>query len=72
MPERRPRLRRLAYLTAVATSVAAFALSLAGIARTEGQVKPNGHAAALAKQLQVRAYDVRDCHHPVAAPGPEV
>lgn len=68
MPERRPRLRRLAYLTAVATTCAAFALSLTGIAQTEGQVKPNGKAAALAKQLEQRAHDVRDCHRPVVTP----
>lgn len=71
MPERRPRLRRLAYLTAVATSCAALALSLAGIARTEGHVKPDGNAAALAKQLE-RTHDVRDCQRPVATPGREV
>jgi hypothetical protein len=51
MPERRPRLRRVAYLTAVAGSCGAFALSLAGIAHTQGQIRPNGDAAALAKKL---------------------
>jgi hypothetical protein len=63
MPERRPRLRRAAYLTAVGTSCAAFALSLAGIARTEGQVKPDGAAAAAVKRLeQQRSY--QPCHKP--------
>jgi hypothetical protein len=66
MPERRPRLRRVAYLTAVGTSCAAFALSLAGIARTEGQVKPNGDAAALARQLELRSHG--QCHRPAPAP----
>jgi hypothetical protein len=64
MPERRPRLRRAAYLTAVATSCGAFALSLAGIARTQGQVQPDGNAAALAKQLQQRVHE--RCHKPPA------
>jgi hypothetical protein len=62
MPERRPRLRRAAYLTAVATSCAAFALSLTGIARTQGQIQPNGDAAALAKKLQLRSHG--PCHKP--------
>jgi hypothetical protein len=64
MPERRPRLRRVAYLAAVTTTVGAFAGSLAGIASTQGQVKPNGDAAALARKLQQRE-DVRmggHCH----------
>ena len=65
MPERRPRLRRVAYLTAVGTTCDAFALSLAGIAKTEGQVKPNGHAAALAKKLEQQTPRER-CHR--AAP----
>jgi hypothetical protein len=66
MPERRPRLRRVAYLTAVGTSCAAFALSLAGIARTEGQVKPDGDAAALVKKLELRSHE--PCHRPAPAP----
>ena len=64
MPERRPRLRRAAYLAAVATTIGAFAGSLAGIASTQGQVKPNGDAASLARKLQQRE-DVRmggNCH----------
>jgi hypothetical protein len=62
MPERRPRLRRAAYLAAVTTTIGAFAGSLAGIATTQGQVKPNGDAAALARKLQQRE-DVRFGHH---------
>jgi hypothetical protein len=71
MPERRPRLRRVAYLTAVGTTCAAFALSLAGIAKTEGQVKPNGHAAALAKKLEQQTSRER-CHHPAPTQQREV
>jgi hypothetical protein len=74
MPERRPRLRRVAYLAAVTTTVGAFAGSLAGIATTQGQVKPDGNAAALARKLQQRE-DVRmhghgQCHRalPTAPP----
>jgi hypothetical protein len=62
MPERRPRLRRVAYLTAVAGSCGAFALSLAGIARTQGQIQPGGNAAALTKQVQQREH--HRCHRP--------
>ena len=58
MPERRPLLRRAAYLAAVTTTIGVFAGSLAGIASTQGQVKPNGDAAALARKLQQRE-DVR-------------
>jgi len=66
MSERRPRLRRAAYLTAVGTSCAAFALSLAGIANTQGQVKPNGEAAALIKKLERQTAHGR-CHRPAPA-----
>ena len=62
MHERRPRLRRAAYVAAVTTTIGAFAGSLAGIATTQGQVKPDGDAAALARQLQQRE-DVRFAHH---------
>ena len=61
MPERRPRLQRVAYLAAVTMSCAAFALSLTGIATTQGHVKPNGDAAAAVKRLQQRV-DAHDCH----------
>jgi hypothetical protein len=56
MPERRPLLRRAAYLAAVTTTVGVFAGSLAGIASTQGQAKPNGDAAALARKLPPRAH----------------
>jgi hypothetical protein len=49
----------------VTTTIGVFAGSLAGTAHTEGQVKPNGDAAALARKLQQRE-DVRfghRCHH---------
>jgi hypothetical protein len=62
MPERRPLLRRAAYLAAVTTTIGVFAGSLAGIASTKGQVKPNGDAATLARKLQQRE-DVRFGHH---------
>ena len=62
MRERRPRLRRATYVTAVALTSGAFALSLAGIARTEGQIQPNGHAAALAKKVRQQA--PTPCHKP--------
>ena len=71
MPERRPRLRRVAYLTAVGTTCAAFALSLAGIAKTEGQVKPDGDAAALAKKLE-RQQPHQPCHRPAPTQQREV
>jgi hypothetical protein len=64
MSERRPRLRRAAYLAAVTMSSAAFVFSLTGIATTQGHIKPNGDAAAAVKRLQEqqRRLDVRDCH----------
>jgi hypothetical protein len=70
MPERRPLVRRAAYLAAVTTTIGVFAGSLAGIAHTQGQVKPNGDAAALARKLQQRE-DVRlsgQCHRDAPAP----
>jgi hypothetical protein len=70
MPERRIRLRRAAYLAAVTTTIGAFAGSLAGIATTEGQVKPNGDAAALARKLQQRevVHMRGHCHRAPTAP----
>jgi hypothetical protein len=67
MPERSPLLRRAAYLAAVTTTIGAFAGSLAGIAHTQGQVKPDGNAASLARKLQQRE-DVRFGHHCHRAP----
>ncbi len=69
MPERRPLLRRAAYLAAVTTTVGVFAGSLAGIASTQGQAKPNGDAAALARKLQHRE-DVRMSGHGHCHRGP--
>jgi hypothetical protein len=67
MPERRPPLRRLAYLAAVTASAATLALTLSGIATTQGQVKPNGEAAAAVKRWQQQVADHgRRCHHPPA------
>jgi hypothetical protein len=69
MRERRPLLRRVAYLAALTTACAAFVFSLAGIAGTKGQVKPGGHAAALARQLQVQSgHGCRHHRHPVSLP----
>jgi hypothetical protein len=42
--------RRVAYLTALVSACAVFVFSLAGIAGTQGQIKPDGRAADLAKQ----------------------
>jgi hypothetical protein len=70
MPERRPRLRRVAYLSAVALSVGAFALSLTSIARTEGRIQPDGNAATLIKQVQQQ--DHRPCHKPPVSTQREV
>jgi hypothetical protein len=67
MPERTPRVRRLAYLAAVTASAAAFALTLSGIAGTQGQLKPNGDSAAAMKRWQQQVADHgRRCHHPPA------
>jgi hypothetical protein len=66
MPERtdrRPWLRRLAYVTSALALTFAFAFSLSGIASTQGHVQPNGQAAALAAAQQAHdAADHRDCH----------
>ena len=72
MPERRPRLRRVAYLGAVVLSAGTFALSLTSIARTQGQIQPGGNAAALTKQIQVQQQDHRPCHKPPASSQREV
>ena len=71
MPERRPRLRRVAYLAAVMMSCAAFVFSLTGIATTQGHVKPNGDAAAAVKRLQQQVDDHGGpCHRRPVAPAP--
>jgi hypothetical protein len=43
----RPRLRRTAFATFLVASVAAFAGSLAGIATTQGKLRPDGGAARI-------------------------
>ena len=68
MPERRPRLRRVAYLAAVMMSCAAFVFALTGIATTQGHVKPNGDAAAAVKRLQERVAEQGRCHRQHVAP----
>jgi hypothetical protein len=65
-------MRRLAYMAGVTTCCGAFALSLSGIATTQGHVKANGEAAAAVKhwQQQVAAHGTR-CHRaPRTAPAP--
>jgi hypothetical protein len=69
MPERRPLVRRVAYVAAVMMSSGAFALSLTGIATTQGHMKPNGDAAAAVKRLQQRV-DAHDCHRHGVTPAP--
>jgi hypothetical protein len=65
MPERRPPVRRVAYLAAVMMSCGAFVFSLTGIATTQGHVKPNGDAAAAVKRLQQQVDDHGGrCHRP--------
>jgi hypothetical protein len=73
MPDRRPRLRRVAYLSAVMLSCATFVMALTGIATTQGHVKPNGEAAAAVKRLQQQIDDhAARCHKPVVTPQREV
>jgi hypothetical protein len=61
MPERRPLMRRVAYVSAVMMSSGALVFSLTGIATTQGHVKPNGEAAAAVKRLQ-QQISAHDCH----------
>jgi hypothetical protein len=68
MPERTDRrgwLRRAAFITSALALTFAFAVSLSGIASTQGTVQPDGQAAAIAAQQTARtdaADDHRDCH----------
>jgi hypothetical protein len=67
MRERRPPMRRVAYLAAVTMSCGAFVFSLTGIATTQGHVKPNGDAAAAVKRLQQQQQvdqHTGRCHRP--------
>jgi hypothetical protein len=66
MPERRSLLRRIAYLSAVATTLATFAFAVMGIAGTQGHVRPDGRAAGLARQLDEQAHE----RCPFARPAP--
>jgi hypothetical protein len=67
-PERPARwgwLRRAAFVGSALALTFAFAVSLSGIATTEGQVRPDGQAAAIAAQHTSRGSDTtehRDCH----------
>lgn len=79
MPDRHPRLRRVAYLTSVMMCCAAFVLALTGIATTQGHVRPNGEAAAAVKRLQQQVSEHSGrCHRqqpqqqPTVAPQREV
>jgi len=72
MPERRPWLRRVAYVAAVMLSSAAFVRSLTGIATTQGRVRPDGEAAAAAKRLQQQIDDHRGpCHKQTVTVAPQ-
>jgi hypothetical protein len=59
MPEpdqpRRPRWHRTAFATVLTAAVAAFAGSLAGIASTEGKLRPGGAAAQAEQRLHQAA-----------------
>jgi hypothetical protein len=69
MPERtgeRGWLRRVAFAASAVALTFAFALSLSAIASTQGTVKPDGQAAAIAAQQAAQgddAADRRDCPH---------
>jgi hypothetical protein len=72
MPDRPPaprRWRRTAFATLLTAAVAAFAGSLAGIATTEGKLRPGGDAAQAEQRLQ-RQHVPHGC--PAARPGGEV
>ena len=75
MPDRRPRLRRVAYIAAVMMSCALFVFALTGIATTQGHIKPNGDAATAVKRLQQVENHTGNCHRqqqPTVAPQREV
>ena len=69
MPERTGRagwLRRVAFVASALALTFAFAVSLSAIASTEGAVKPDGQAAAIAARQAAQAdatADHRDCPH---------
>ena len=67
MPERTHRpgwLRRATFVASAAALMLVFALSLTGIASTQGTVRPDGQAAAIAAKQATQgddAADRRDC-----------
>jgi hypothetical protein len=69
MPERTHRrgwLRRATFVASAAALTLAFALSPTGIASTQGTVRPDGQAAAIAAKQATQgdaAADRRDCPH---------
>jgi hypothetical protein len=69
MPERsglRRWLRRVAFVASAVALTFAFAVSLSAIASTEGTVRPDGQAAAIAARQATQgdaAADHRDCPH---------
>jgi hypothetical protein len=72
-PPPRARWRRTAFATLLTAAVAAFAGSLAGIATTEGKLRPGGDAAQAEQRLQ-RQHAPHDCPaaRSTAQPGREV
>jgi hypothetical protein len=63
---RRAWLRRAAFVASAVALTFAFFVSLSAIASTEGTVKPNGQAAAIAARQAAQrddAADHRDCPH---------
>jgi hypothetical protein len=67
MRERGPLLRRTAYLTAVLTTCAAFALSLVSIAGTEGRVRPAA-GTELVRAIEPAEHGHCDHARPVTRP----
>jgi hypothetical protein len=58
-------LRRSMFAATAFALTSAFVFSLSGIASTQGRVKPDGQAAALAAKQAARSTDAadhRDCH----------
>ncbi len=72
-PRTQRRWRRTAFATLLTAAVAAFAGSLAGIANTEGKLRPGGDAAQAEQRLQ-RVHAPHGCPaaRPAARPGREV
>jgi hypothetical protein len=66
-PGRAPLLRRIGFVGAAAALSATFAVSLSGIATTQGTIRPDGQAAALAAQQRMQR--VHDCPRAHPRPG---